>query len=72
MKTIQTKVLKLISKKNEIGLFEWNVERFYLDGKEFPIESLKENKLTFILLNDFNSNKIIDADELRIVRIQFD
>jgi len=66
------KNIKLISKKNEIGLFEWNVDRFHLEGKEFPIERLKENKLTFILLNDFNSNKIIDADELRIVRIQFD
>ena len=66
------KNIKLISKKNETGLFEWTVDRFYLEGKEFPIESLKENKLTFILLNDFNSNKIIDADELRIVRIQFD
>lgn len=66
------KSIQLISKKDEIGLFEWYVDRFYLEGKEFPIESLKENKLTFILLNDFNSNKIIDADELRIVRIQFD
>lgn len=66
------KSIQLISKKNEIGLFEWTVDRFYLDGKEFPIESLKENKLTFILLNDFNSNKIIDTDELRILRIQFD
>jgi len=66
------KNIKLISKKNEIGLFEWTIERFYSEGKEFPLESLKENKLTFILLNDFNSNKIIDADELRIVRVQFD
>lgn len=66
------KNIQLISKKNEIGWFEWNVSRFYLDGKEFPIESLKENKLTFIFLNDYNTNKIIDADELRILRIQFD
>lgn len=66
------KNIKLISKKNDIGLFEWNVDRFYLEGKEFPIQSLKENKLTFIFLNDFNSNKIIDADELRVVRVQFD
>lgn len=66
------KNIKLISKKNEIGLFEWTIDRFYSEGKEFPIESLKENKLTFILLNDYNSNKIIDADELRIVRVQFD
>lgn len=64
--------IQLISKKNEIGLFEWKVDRFYLEGKEFPIESLKENKLTFILLNDFNSNKIIDADELRIVKVTFE
>lgn len=66
------KNIKLISKKNEIGFFEWTIDRFYLEGKEFPIENLKENKLTFILLNDFNSNKIIDADELRIIRVQFD
>lgn len=66
------KNIKLISKKNEIGLFEWTIDRFYFEGKEFPNESLKENNLTFILLNDFNSNKIIDADELRILTIQFD
>lgn len=66
------KNIQLISKKNEIGWFEWNVDRFYLDGKEFPIESLKENKLTFIFMNDYNANKIIDADELRIVKVQFD
>ncbi len=66
------KSIQLISKKNEIGLFEWTIDRFYLEEKEFPIESLKESKLTFILLNDFNSNKIIDADELRIVRVQFE
>ena len=66
------KNIQMISKKNEIGLFGWNVDRFYSEGKEFPIESLKENKLTFIFLNDFNSNKIIDADELRIVRVQFE
>lgn len=63
---------ELISKKNEIGFFEWDVNRFYFEGKEFPIESMKENKLTFIFLNDYNSNKVIDTDELRIVRINFE
>ena len=52
--------------------FKINIDRFYSEGKEFPIESLKESNLTFILLNDFNSNKIIDAEELRIVRVQFE
>lgn len=31
------KNIQMISKKNEIGLFEWNVDRFYSEGKEFPI-----------------------------------
>lgn len=66
------KNIQMLSKKNEIGLFEWNLSRFYCAGKEFPIERLKENELTFIFLNDFNGNKIIDADELRIVKVLFE
>lgn len=66
------KSVALLSQKNDVGLFEWNVNRFYLEGKEFPIQQIKQNKLTFILLNDFNANKIINTDELRIARINFE
>lgn len=66
------KSVDLLSQKNEVGLLEWTINRFYLEGKEFPVQQMKHNKLTFILLNDFNSNKIIDTDELRIVRINFE
>lgn len=65
------KNVRLISRKNDTGFFEWEISRFYFDGKEFPIEQIKLNKLTFIFLNDYNSNKIIDADELRILRVNF-
>lgn len=66
-----TKNVQLILKKNDTGLFELEIDKFNLDGKEFAIENLKENKLTFIFLNDYNLNKIIDSDELRIVKINF-
>lgn len=66
------KNVELMAKKKELGLFEWNINRFNFEGKQFPIEKWNENQLTFIFLNDFNSNKVIDADELRIVQIQFE
>ncbi len=66
------KNVELISKKNEVGFFEWEVNRFYFEEKEFPIQQIKQNKLTFIFLNDYNSNKIIDIDELRILRVNFE
>lgn len=62
---------ELVSKKNDWGTFEWQINRIYLNGKYLPLQQLKTNRLTFILLTDFNANKIIDTNELRIVNVQF-
>ena len=63
--------IRLISRKNDTGFFEWEISKFYIEDTETAIESLSENKLIFIFLNDYNSNELIDADELRNINVLF-
>ncbi|WKW46639.1 hypothetical protein P3875_00740 [Myroides sp. JBRI-B21084] len=62
---------EMVTNKTDWGTFEWQINRIYLNGKDLPMQQLKTNRLTFIFLTDFNANKIIDANELRIVNVQF-
>lgn len=61
----------LIATKQPLGIFRWEINRFYIDGTEYAIKHIKVHKLNFIFLNDFNANGIIDLDELRIVELYF-
>lgn len=65
------KSVNLVSRKEPLGIFEWQINRFYSDEKDEPIERIKVNYLNFVFLTDFNANGIIDLDELRIGKIHF-
>lgn len=67
----QNRNIRLLSKKDGIGKFEWQISRLYIREKDYPLEKIPDPTLTFVFLNDLNSNGIVDVDELRVVNIRF-
>lgn len=65
------KSIEFVSKKGTVGTFKWDVHRFYINEKDYPIERIPNQTLYFVFLTDFNNNNIIDTDELRIVKASF-
>ncbi len=67
----QNKSVRLVSKKEGTGRFEWDVERLYIDGKDYPVSKIPLTSFYFVCLNDSNLNGIIDSGELYIVKLHF-
>lgn len=63
--------VKLIATKDDYGDFKWTINCIESLKNVVDIHKMNYKKLTFIFLNDYNANQIIDVDELRIVKIIF-
>jgi len=63
--------VRLLSKKEGTGRFEWDVERMYINGKDYPVSKIPLTSFYFVCLNDSNLNGIIDSGELYVVKLHF-
>lgn len=63
---------KLVRKLNNGMLeLEFNINTFYLDGSEYPINRLPLDQLYLSVFHDENKNQIIDEGELKKLTIHF-
>lgn len=67
----QNRSVRLLSKKDGTGRFEWTVTRLYIGGKDYPLDRIPLDSFYFVCLNDYNFNGIIDTGELHVVNVQF-
>lgn len=65
------KRVNLISKNKDILELEWKISGAFYNDKDIPFSKLKISTLYFVVFIDHNLNKIIDADELKIITATF-
>jgi hypothetical protein len=60
-----------VSIANELLELEWPVSGASIDDQDIPLTELAVTPLYFVFFQDRNLNEIIDAGELKIVKVMF-
>jgi len=65
------KRVNLISKNKDILELEWKISGAFYDDKDVTFSELKISTLYFVIFIDNNLNDIIDAGELKTIKVRF-
>lgn len=60
-----------LSKNGDYLEFEWKISAAFYQGKDVQFSELKLSTLYFIIFMDRNLNRIVDTDELKVVKATF-